>query len=57
MDKTALAVIGGETWSSGKQASCLEIEGLEPHPRQEPPMTEKAISIIKIQAEMIFIVF
>ena len=27
VDYTALAVIGGKRWSSGKQASCLEIEG------------------------------
>src|SRR5262252_5108534 len=33
--------------SSGKQASCLEIEGLKPHARQEPPMTEQAISPLR----------
>src|SRR5438105_15932857 len=33
--------------SSGKQASCLEIEGPRTHPRQEPPMTDKAISPLR----------
>src|SRR6516162_882743 len=37
MDETALAVIGGKTWSSGEQASCLEIEGLRTSPKTGAP--------------------
>src|SRR5215472_5477516 len=48
-DQTAPAVIG-ETrglGSSGKQASCLEIEGAKTSPKTGAPMTDKAISPLR----------
>src|SRR5437773_7532467 len=37
-----------ESWeSSGSGRPVLRLRGQEPHPRQEPPMTEKAISPLR----------
>src|SRR6201984_3755393 len=35
--RNRFAVIGGKRWSSGKQASCLEIEGPTPPPKRGAP--------------------
>src|SRR6516165_12389705 len=41
------AVIGGKTWSSGKQASCLEIEGSRTSPKTGAPNDRQAISPLR----------
>ncbi len=49
-DETAAAVICGDRRVSGVAGSrhpVLRLRGLEPHPRQEPPMTDKAISPLR----------